>query len=68
MSNLEEKVLSRLNRRPEKKERYNFTLQPSVKRALASWCKEKGHKESAALEAMLLEMLPNKFLNKYKEK
>ncbi len=68
MSTLEKKLISRLSEVPEKKERYNFTLKPSVKKAFAAWCKKNGHKESTALQALIIEMLPNKLLNEYKEK
>lgn len=57
---IEAKVLDRLSIGSNKK-RYNFTLSPNVKEALAKWCKEHGHKESPTLEALIREMIPKKF-------
>jgi len=62
---LERRIIKRLGR-DENKIKCNFTLSPFVKRALAAWCKEKKYKESAALEALILEMVPKKFFQKYK--
>lgn len=58
---LEARVLDRLNNNKDKKKRYNFTLSPNVKLALADWCKENNKKESAAIEALIMEMIPKKF-------
>lgn len=66
MNDLEKIIISKLSREPEKKKRYNFTLLPSVKDGFAKWCKEKGYSESAAIEALLIGMLPKEFLKDYK--
>lgn len=58
---LEKKVIERMDKMNERKKRYNFTISPHVKVALADWCKEHGRKESAAIEALLLEMIPKKY-------
>ena len=55
--NLEERILDRLGKNKVKKERYNFTLSPQAKNRLASWCSEKKCKESAVIEALILEMV-----------
>ena len=62
MKSLEKRVLERLSKNDAKKKRCNFTLSPHVKEALADWCKGKKRKESAVIEALILEMIPKKFL------
>lgn len=57
---IEKRVLDRLEK-SENKKRYNFTLSPKVKRAFKAWCQEKKHKESAALESLIQEMVPKRF-------
>lgn len=59
---LEKRVIERLNKMSERKKRYNFTISPYVKEAFAEWCKQQGRKESATLEALIIEMIPKKFL------
>ncbi len=59
---IEKKVIDRINQITERKRRYNFTISPNVKSAFAAWCKEQGFKESSAVEALLIEMIPKKYL------
>lgn len=58
---LEKKVIERLATMSERKKRYNFTISPHVKMAFTDWCKEQGCKESAAIEAIIIEMIPKKY-------
>lgn len=64
---LENLIKERIHREQEKKGRYNFTISPSVKTALAAWCKENTTKESHVIETLLLEMIPKKFFKSYKK-
>lgn len=62
MKDLEKRVLERLEQDKEpRKRRYTFFLDKSVKEAFAVWCKEKGQKESPALEAIIREVIPEKY-------
>jgi hypothetical protein len=55
------KRIIKASKEKENKERYTFTLSPSVKEALAQWCKAEGAKESAVIEALLKETIPSRY-------
>ena len=60
MKKLESQVLKAI-RGKEKKGRYTFTLSPWVKEGLAQWCRDNDVKESAAIEEMILKVIPDTY-------
>ena len=63
---LEEQIVELLRSPREQKARYTFTLSPSVKRGLKKWCKEKDVAESPAIEAMIRQVIPERYFEKKK--
>ena len=56
------KIVMAIAKKKDNKERYTFTLSPSIKEALARWCEAEGAKESAVIEALLKQTIPGRFL------
>lgn len=63
MNDLKEtKVLVAIRRANPKKKRVNFFISEAAKTGLSRWCKKNGVSESAAIEMMIRETVPNLFL------
>ncbi len=61
MKNLEQEIIDEMEKDPDHKKRFNFTLSASTKAALAAWCKAKGYKESPVLDALIRKAIPKKY-------
>jgi hypothetical protein len=55
------KMIMEAAKKKDNKERYTFTLSPTVKKALALWCDAEEAKESAVIEALLKATIPEKY-------
>jgi len=60
MKDLEKQVVRVIKNRLNKI-RVTFSMDPSVKQALADWCRDKEIKESAALEELIRQVVPKKY-------
>lgn len=61
MKTLEQEIIEELEKPKDRKERFNFTLSQSTKRALVAWCEDRGYKESPVLDALIRKAIPKKY-------